>query len=43
MTVADVILVDGTVRDTPKGGTVYTVALTARTVAALRVHQERRT
>ena len=31
----------GTIRATPKGGAVYTVALTPRTVAALRAHQER--
>jgi hypothetical protein len=29
------------VRGTPKGGGIHAVALTARTVAALRVHRER--
>ena len=28
VTVSDVVLVDGTIRATPKGGAVYTVALT---------------
>jgi integrase len=41
VTVSDVVLVDGTVRGTPKGGEVLTVPLSPRTVAALRAHQEK--
>jgi integrase len=41
VSVADVVLLDGTTRGTPKGGKVLTVPLTPRTVAALRTYLER--
>jgi integrase len=41
VTVSDVVLCDGSTRETPKGGTVYTVPLSTRAVAALRAHMER--
>lgn len=39
--VADVVQVDGTIKTSPKGGTVLTVPLTKRTVAALTEHMRR--
>lgn len=39
--VADVVTVDGTIKTSPKGGTVLTVPLTKRTVAALTEHMRR--
>lgn len=41
VTVSDVVQVDGTIKTSPKGGTVLTVPLTKRTVAALTEHMRR--
>lgn len=41
VTVSDVVQCDGTIKTRPKGGTVLTVPLSKRTVAALRTHLEK--